>query len=52
VRGGTLVVCNVSLVGQWQSEMKKVLHASNHLKVHEVWKFTTPMPNLLVLTLN
>jgi SWI/SNF-related matrix-associated actin-dependent regulator of chromatin subfamily A3 len=34
-RGGTLVVCNVSLVGQWQSEMKKVLHASSHLKVHE-----------------
>jgi len=35
VRGGTLVVCNVSLVGQWQSEMKKVMGSTSQLKVHQ-----------------
>ena len=35
VHGGTLVVCNVSLVGQWQSEMKKVLGSTSQLKVHQ-----------------
>ena len=35
VRGGTLVVCNVSLVGQWQSELKKVINSDARLKVHQ-----------------
>ena len=35
VRGGTLVVCNVSLVGQWQSELRKVINSDAQLKVHQ-----------------